>query len=57
MYRVVRTRIGDGSTPNQVIEFETVHEWSIAKAIEEIWSRGPEVKAGRECVQIVCWAA
>lgn len=52
VFRVVRTRVTESTLPNQVLEFETVHSWSVAKAIEEIWSRKPNVKQGRESVHI-----
>jgi hypothetical protein len=53
MFRIVRARVSERLSTNQVLEFETVHERSVANAIAEIWSRRPEVKAGKEIVAIL----
>jgi hypothetical protein len=52
LFQVIRTRTCD-PWPNQVLAIETYHNETVARAVAEIWSRAPAVRAGREKVRIV----
>ncbi|WP_155368916.1 hypothetical protein [Catellatospora vulcania] len=53
VYRVVRIKITEATTPNQALEIDTVDELKVALALQEILRRKPAVRAGREAVQVV----
>lgn len=50
-YQVIRTRITEMTLPNQVMEITTSKR--AADALQEIWSRRPDVRSGRETVRLV----